>query len=408
MNEMLKKAMEIEERIITDRHELHRIPEVGVYTPKTADYVKKRLAEIGIPTRDCGIHREEDREKMVFAGYADMPASTGVIGVIGSGEPCILLRADMDALPMRETTGLNFAADCDAGHMCGHDAHTAMLLGVAQILKDIEAELPGTVKLMFQPGEEMGYGARTMVEDGVLENPKVDAALALHVMPQMEVGKATYSPGVASGAMATFIINIKGKGGHSSEPQKTKDPLNVANQICYALNMLIPREVDPAAFATMTVGAERGGTASNIIPDAAEIMVSFRTLSPSAYEHLMERIPEILDHYVAAWRQEYDVRILKTPSTVCDEPFSMAIVPFVEQVLGAGSLEEVPPVKSAEDFGYITAEVPGFYAFLGAGKPDGFPIHSPNMMLNESAFAYGAAIYANCAVEWLKSKRAMG
>ena len=189
--------------------------------------------------------------------------------------------------------------------MCGHDAHAAMLLGAAQILKDMEDELPGTVKLMFQPGEEMGYGSRTMVDDGLLENPKVDAAMALHVGSQVEVGKLNYSPGVASGAMATFIVSIQGKGGHSSEPQKTIDPVNIATQVCSALNVLIPREVDPEAFATMTVGALNGGRASNIIPDTAEIMVSFRTLSPEAYDHLSERIPEILDHYIKAWRGTY-------------------------------------------------------------------------------------------------------
>ena len=249
--------------------------------------------------------------------------------------------------------------------MCGHDAHAAMLLGAARILKEMEDELPGTVKLMFQPGEEMGYGSRTMVEDGLLENPRVDAAMALHVGSQVEVGKLNYSPGVASGAMATFIISIQGKGGHSSEPQKTVDPVNIATQVCSALNMLIPREVDPEAFATMTVGALNGGRASNIIPDTAEIMVSFRTLSPEAYDHLLVRIPEILDHYVSAWHGTYTTRVLKTPSTVCDAAFSEEIVPFAAEILGAENVRPVPPMKGAEDFGHVTRLVPGFYAFMG-------------------------------------------
>ena len=401
MNEMLEKAKALQAQIVADRRCLHQIPEVGVYTPKTAEYVKQRLTEMGIDHRDCGVHSAEDREKMVFAGYPDAPTSTGVVGVIGKGGPCILLRADMDGLPMEETTGLDFASKGNTAHMCGHDAHAAMLLGAAKILKDMEDQLPGTVKLMFQPGEEMGYGSRTMVEDGLLENPKVDAAMALHVGPQVEVGKLDYSPGVASGAMATFIISIQGKGGHSSEPQKTIDPVNIATQVCSALNMLIPREVDPEAFATMTVGALNGGHASNIIPDTAEIMVSFRTLSPEAYDHLIERIPEILDHYVAAWHGTYTTRVLKTPSTVCNPEFSAELVPFVEEILGQGNVKPVPPMKGAEDFGHVTRLVPGFYAFMGAGAPDHYPLHNPNMVLDESALPLGAAILANCAVEWL-------
>ena len=404
MNEMLEKARAIEAQIIADRRCLHQIPEVGVYTPKTAEYVKKRLDEMGIPHHDCGIHTQEEREKMVFAGYPDAPESTGVVGLIGKGGPCILLRADMDGLPMEETTGLDFASKGNTAHMCGHDAHAAMLLGAARILKDMEDELPGTVKLMFQPGEEMGYGSRTMVDDGLLENPKVDAAMALHVGSQVEVGKLNYSPGVASGAMATFIVSIQGKGGHSSEPQKTIDPVNIATQVCSALNMLIPREVDPEAFATMTVGALNGGRASNIIPDTAEIMVSFRTLNLEAYDHLIERIPEILEHYIKAWRGAYDVRVLKTPSTVCDPDFSAEIVPFAAEILGEENVKPVPPMKGAEDFGHVTRHVPGFYAFMGAGSPDGYPLHNPNMVLDESAFAIGTAILANSAVKWLKSK----
>ena len=404
MHEMLVKANAIREQIVADRRCLHGMPEVGVYTPRTAAYVKKRLGEMGICHRDCGVHKPEDREKMVFAGYPDAPAATGVVGLIGRGGPCILLRADMDGLPMEETTGLDFAAEGRAAHMCGHDAHAAMLLGAARILKDMEEQLPGTVKLMFQTGEEMGYGSRTMVEDGLLEDPGVDAAMALHVGPQLEVGKLNYSPGVASGAMATFIVSIQGKGGHSSEPQKTVDPVNIATQVCSALNLLIPREVDPEAFATLTVGALNGGRASNIIPDTAEVMVSFRTLSPEAYDHLIERVPEILDHYIKAWRGTYSVRVLKTPSTVCDPGFSAEIVPFAAQVLGAENVRPVPPMKGAEDFGHVTRHVPGFYAFLGAGAPEGHPLHNPNMVLDESALPLGSALLANCAVEWLKSR----
>ena len=366
------------------RRYFHKYPELGLQEENTAKKIREELTKMGIPF-------------VTMANY-------GTVATIGGKKPgkCVLLRADMDALAVQEENDVEYASTKPGiMHACGHDSHSAMLLGCAKILKEMEDELPGTVKLMFQPGEEMGYGSRTMVEDGLLENPRVDAAMALHVGSQVEVGKLNYSPGVASGAMATFIISIQGKGGHSSEPQKTVDPVNIATQVCSALNMLIPREVDPEAFATMTVGALNGGRASNIIPDTAEIMVSFRTLSPEAYDHLLVRIPEILDHYVSAWHGTYTTRVLKTPSTVCDAAFSEEIVPFAAEILGAENVRPVPPMKGAEDFGHVTRLVPGFYAFMGAGSPEGYPLHNPNMVLDESAFALGTAILVNSAVGWL-------
>lgn len=405
MKEFLERAQAIGQTIISDRRFLHRIPEVGMYTPGTAQYVQKRLTEMGISWRKCGTITPEEQNVMRIYG-CPAPESTGVVAVIGQGSPCILLRADMDALPIQETTGLGFSAEGKASHMCGHDAHAAMLLGAARLLKDTEHELCGTVKLMFQPGEEYAFGSRTMINDGLLESPKVDAAMALHVGPQLESGTMTYCQSVASGAMATFQITIHGKGGHSSEPHKTIDPLNVAQQICGALNMLIPREVDPEAFATMTVGAFNSGTASNIVPDSAEVKVSFRTLSTEAYDHLVKRIPEIFEHYTAAWHTTYSTIVLQTPSTVCSPDFSREIVPFAEEILGSGSLKLVPPAKSAEDFGYVTQQVPSFFGFLGAGAPGNYPLHNPNMVLDEKVFASGAAILANSAYEWLKLHRA--
>ena len=170
-NKIFEKAIGIKDQLISDRRALHRIPEFGVSTPKTAAYVTARLNEMGIPNRHCGIHRPEDREIAVLSGCPDAPDSTGVVGLIGKSGPCFMLRADMDGLPIKEETGLDYSSENDCGHMCGHDAHAAMLLGAARILKDMEAELPGQIKLMFQPGEEMGYGSKTMIEDGLLENP---------------------------------------------------------------------------------------------------------------------------------------------------------------------------------------------------------------------------------------------
>ena len=403
-NEFYQKAKAIEQDIIKDRRCLHQMPEVGVYTPKTAAYVTERLNEMGIPNRKCGIHTDRDRDVITFAGFEDAPDSTGVVGIIGKGEPCILLRADMDALPMKEESGLDFSNEGNTAHTCGHDAHAAMLLGAAKILKEMEDELPGTIKLAFQPGEEMGYGARTMVDDGLLENPKVDAAVAIHVHPQLPIGHMNYNPKVASSAVATTYISIQAKGGHSSEPQKTVDPINIAMQIASAINMLIPREVDPGAFATLNVGVIKSGTSPTIVPDTAELQVTFRTSSPEAYEHLLTRIDEICNYYTKAWHASYATRVLRTPGTVLDEEFTREVLPFVADIIGEENIHEIPPLKTGEDFGCISSKVPGFFGFMGAGSYEGYPLHNPKMVLDEDAFAVGTAILVNCAVEWLKKK----
>lgn len=405
MQSIINQAQQLSPEIIRNRRALHQIPELGVYLPQTAAYVKQQLSEMGIDYRDCGIHREEDREKAVFSGFPDMPSSTGIVATLGKKDgPCILLRADMDALPIRETTDLPYAADSDNGHMCGHDAHTAMLLGAARVLKQRESELSGCVKLMFQPGEELGYGSRTMVEDGLLENPKVDAALGIHIMSQVPVGTAQFCRGVASSSLDTFMLKIQGKGGHSSAPQDTIDPLAAANQLYSALNLLVPREVDPRVFVTLNGGVMRSGAASNVIPDTAELQVGFRTLDVGARNHLLQRVPEIIDHYLAAWRCTYSVKSFHTPSTVCDGAFSESLVPFVAEVIGSENIHSVPPMAGTEDFGYVSEKVPSMFLQLGGGAPDWPPHHNPNMVLDEEAFAQGAAIYANCAIGWLNGQ----
>lgn len=277
MKSLYQEAKAIQDQIVADRRYLHQIPEVGMDLPESAAYIEKRLSEMGIPSHRCGVMPDEIRKKYVAMGFPDMAASTGVVATIGSGSPCILLRADFDALPMEEINDLPFCSKRKASHMCGHDTHAAMLLGAAKLLKDHESELKGTVKLMFQPGEEMGYGSKTMIDDGLLENPKVDAAFALHIFSTTPVGEVTYCTGVTSSSLDSFIVNIQGKGGHSSTPQLSIDPLMIANQIYTAANMLMTREVDPKATATLSAGVLRSGTAVNILPDTATLQMGMRT-----------------------------------------------------------------------------------------------------------------------------------
>lgn len=401
MKELLEEAKGLQEQIVTDRRYLHQIPEVGMDLPESAAYIEKRLTEMGIPSRRCGVMEESVRQKYIKMGFPDMRASTGVVATIGSGSPCILLRADFDALPMEEINDLPFCSKRNASHMCGHDTHAAMLLGAAKLLKDHESELKGTVKLMFQPGEEMGYGSKTMIDDGLLENPKVDAAMAIHIFSTTPVGQVTYCSGVASSSLDTFAIHIQGKGGHSSTPDLCVDPIMIANQIYTALNMLMTREISPQAVATLSGGVMRSGTAVNIIPDTADLQIGLRTYSVEARKHVLERLPEIVDAYAKAWHGEYEITMFNCPCTFTDETVTKELLESVAEVVGEENIQEMPPMAGTEDFSYVAEEVPSTFLILGAGGPDQYPHHNPRMVLDESVFYQGAAIHANCAMEWL-------
>lgn len=404
MNKMLEAALEVEKAIIRDRRHIHEMPEVGFDLPKTAAYIKMRLGEMGVKYRDCGgVLQDSIRKKFRDAGFPDMKNSTGVVAVIGSGEPCILLRADMDGLPMAETSGLDFASKTQAAHTCGHDAHTAMLLGAAQILKKRESELKGTVKLMFQPGEELGYGAKTMIEDGLLENPKVDAALAIHVMADRKSGTVEFVKGAASAAMDTYMLTIKGKGGHSSMPHQAIDPNMIMNQLYTSLNLLVTREVDPKEVVALTVGKLSGGSAANIIPDTAEMQIGMRTFNPVVQKHMSARVEEMIEHIVSAWRGRYEYQKFFTPTTVNSAAFVDQVRSYIIEIAGEDEVHEASgPMSGSEDFGYVTDAVPGLFLILGAGDAGAYPMHNPNMVLDERVFAKGAAMYANVAMGWLR------
>lgn len=405
-NTIRQMAQDLREQLVKDRRYLHQIPEIGTDLPETSAYIKKRLDEMGIPWKDCGGPLPEKMtEDYMAAGFPRMEKETGVIASIGSGEPCILLRADMDALPIKEDTPLEFKSVNGYGHMCGHDAHAAMLLGAAQILKQMEDSLPGTVKLMFQPGEETGAGARLMVEDGLLENPAPGAAFGIHVQPSDTTGQAGYAMGVNSASLDTFILKIRGNGGHSSQPQLCTDPLMVMNQVYQAVNLLVGRETDPAAMVALTCGVAKGGAAVNIIPDEAELHIGVRTLNVEAAEYLKKRIPELIDHYVKAWNADYTLTTFHTPCTLTNELLCQELVPCLKEVLGGSNVHQIPAMSATEDFGYVTEKVPGMFVFLGAGAPDSAPLHSPQMVLDEDVLPLGAALHANVAISWLKSHK---
>lgn len=407
MKGILESAKAIHDQIVKDRRYIHQHPELGFDLSNTSAYVKERLAEMGIEAQECGGPLDPElRKAFLFAGFPDMEKSTGLVATIGKGGKTFLLRADMDALPIHETTGEDYAFEGNVGHMCGHDSHTAMLLGAAKILKEHEDELQGTVKLMFQTGEECGCGSRLMVENGLLENPKVDAACALHVMPIKEFGTIGYTRGIISAGMDTFMIKIQGKGGHSSTPQNAIDPLMIMNQLYSTLNLFVGREIDPKETVALTIGKAGGGAAANVIPDTAELQVGARTFNLDVSKHITTRVPELVDHIVKAWRGEYEMMTFNTPSTYNDADLCDELVPFVEEIVGAENVAEDPtPLSGTEDFGYVSKEVPGMFMWLGAGKPGNYPLHNPNMVLDEDVFPLGSAILANCAIEWLAKNK---
>lgn len=397
----VEEARGLQDDIVADRRHLHQIPEVGMDLPETFAYVAKRLDEIGIAWRPCGIMREELTNKYVEMGFPRMEHSTGIVATIGSGSPCILLRADYDALPIEEENDLPFCSKRNCSHLCGHDAHAAMLLSAACILKAHEDELKGTVKLMFQPGEELGYGARTMIEDGLLENPHVDAAFALHVMSTEPKGMVVYTPGVTSSSLDTFALHVQGRGGHTSAPQQCIDPLMVANQVYEAINLFMTREITPGTPATLSCGVMKAGNASNVIPDTAEMHFGLRSRDVVARAHVLERIPEIIDAYVRAWRADYRLSIFNCPIAFNNEELLVSLMPAFEAVAGVSGVKQGSPMQGTEDFGHVSEEVPSVYVLLGAGGPNMPPHHNPRMTIDEDVLWMGTALYACSAVRWL-------
>lgn len=405
MTNYVEVSKENEEQLIKDRRYLHQNPEIGFELPNTQRYIQQRLDEMGIKHRACGVLPLEIKEKYAKAGFGLQENFTGVVATIGQGEPCILLRADMDALPIQEEVESEYKSKkTGVMHACGHDSHVAMLLGAAQLLKNCEEELKGTVKLMFQPGEEWGYGSKLMIDDGLLENPKVDAAFGIHIMPDQQAGTLSVHKGTLTQAMDTYIVEIQGNGGHSSQPHKTIDANMIMNQVYTSLNLLLTREAPPNANVTFSVGAMSGGTVTNVIPDKAILQGNMRSYDQMTRDHLCKRIPEMIDHVVKAWRGEYSLIEFHTPTTFNNPEFVEEIMPTLEKVMGLENIIENGVMSGSEDFSYISQSVQSAFLILGTGKEGEAPVHNPRMQQNEEIFKYGASLHANVAIEWLKQQ----
>ena len=387
--DILKRAQEITDEVIENRRHLHACPELGFQLDKTVAFVKAKLTEYGYTPVDCGDH--------------------GVVATVGgkNGGKCILIRGDMDALPMKEESGLPFAACGDAAHSCGHDTHTAMLLGAARLLKEMEDELPGTVKLMFQPAEEICAGAKSMVEAGVLENPHVDAAFGIHVMAMLPCGQLHYARGPMFASCDLFTITVKGHGGHGSQPQNAIDPIVVGSHLVTALQTINAREIAPSDTAVLTIGAFQAGSACNIIPESAKLMGSIRAFDPEVRALVRRRLCEIAAGTAATFRAEAAVDFLsETGPVVTDLPTVDLLGVALRALFGANTVfDDLPPFSGSEDFAYVSSEVPSGFLALGAAPADypALPQHNPRIRFNEDALVNGVAAYVGGALAWLQA-----
>lgn len=381
----IQRAQDLKEETVAHRRYFHTNAEVGLETPKAVDYVMEQLKKSGLSPERCG---------------------HGVTAAIGTGGKTLLLRADMDALPMGEESGEPFA--CPTGtetHACGHDFHAAMLLTAAKILKENETALKGTVRSMFQPAEETFEGAKDMIAHGILEG--VDAALAFHVGPgKMPPGLFMYNAGgVMMSSVDGFKITVHGKGAHGAYPNSSIDPINIAVHIYLALESLIAREAAPSKNCVLTVGNFSAGSAANIIPDTAVLQGTIRTNDKDCRTLLVRRMKEAAVGIAQVYGGTAEIEMLsEVPPLVCDRELTEQMAGYLQEIPG---LTPVPGVaaNASEDFAIVAERVPSTFMYLSAGFEDErgeAPAHNPKVRFNEDVCAIGPACLALCATRWLE------
>ena len=390
MNPILQRAKELESEIIANRRYLHQHPEIRDELPNTTKFVMEKLTEMGYEPKEI--------------------CKGGIVATVGNPGKVFLLRGDMDALPMEEDTDLEFRSCNSYAHTCGHDTHTAMLLGAAKILKEHEKELKGTVKLMFQPAEEIFTGAQAMIDAGVMENPHVDAALATHIASSgLPCGMISYKEGPSGASADMFTITIKGKGGHGAYPHAAVDPVNIGAHVVLTLQELVSREVNPLEPCVLTIGAFQAGDAGNILPESAVLRGSIRTFNNDVRNFIKQRTVELCEDTAKKFRAEAKVEFTSGVCPLINESaFTKEMHGYISDFLGADKLHEIPAVMGSEDFALLTGLVPGAFFNIGAevADPEGrYSCHNPNVVFDESALPIGAATFANCAIQWLKHNK---
>ncbi|MBT8186236.1 MAG: amidohydrolase [Croceitalea sp.] len=393
----------IESKVIEWRHDIHQNPELGNREFKTAEKIASHLKSLGIEVQ-TGV------------------AYTGVVGILKGNKPgkVVALRADIDALPVTERNDLPFKSNVTTEfmgekvgvmHACGHDTHTAILMGVAEILAKNKDKINGTVKFIFQPSEEgpppgEEGGALLMVKEGVLKNPDVDAIFGLHINSQTPVGMIRYKSGGTMAAAQSFTINVKGKQSHGSQPWSGVDPILISAKIIDGLQTIISREANLTnEAAVITVGKIKSGVRFNIIPESAEMIGTIRTLDYDMKDHINKRMKEMVATIAKAYGGEATCEIKDATDITFNDPDLVAkMLPTLQRAAGADNVVIQKAVTGAEDFSYFQREVPGFYFFLGGmtpGTTESYPHHTPDFKIDDAGMLLGVKAMTGLTLDYL-------
>lgn len=393
MDRILYRALELKQETISNRRYLHQHPELGLALPVTSAFVEEKLKTMGYRVKRLG--------------------SSGLTALAGKAETgkTILLRADMDALPMQEESGLEFASQTGAAHCCGHDLHTAMLLTAAKIIKEQEDSFTGQVKFLFQPGEETSNGAREMIAAGILKDPQPDAVLAMHVNARAPLGRLSYGRGITFCSNDNIEIHIKGESGHGARPHEARDPIKAAHYLYQALQTIRTSDVSPMEPMILTITAINGGNSFNVIPDQVIMKGTLRTYNEAVQEQVLRRIGELCREVGRAFGSEISIHVQdKILPLYCSPSFTDEIIGCCREILSPGQISPENEVKmGSEDFSSICSQYPAAsgYLFIGAGPDEEngylYGQHSPKVIFNEAVLPLGAAVMAGCAVKWLQN-----
>lgn len=387
--EINAQAEQLEDWVIGLRRDFHRHPELGGEEFQTSSRVAMELKKLGLEVRRH------------VGGY-------GVVGTLKGDKPgpTVALRADMDALPIQEKTGLPFASEVPGKmHACGHDAHTAILLGAAALLKEHQDEINGEVRFLFQPAEEGPGGAEPMIRDGCMENPEPEAIFALHTFPHLPAGTVGIRPGAAMAASDGFALELTGPGGHAAYPHRSVDLVSLSSHLVLAYNSAVSREFDTNNPVVLSIGSIHGGEKDNVMPSRLELKGTIRTLDEDTRKEVKQRMENLTRDFCKSWGAGYSLKYkLGYPSTYNNPQLSQFAAEHLGELLGEAKVKMLPkPGMGAEDFAFFAQKAPGLMFRLGTGFTDqpNFPNHTAEFQVNEAALKVGVASLSKLTLDYL-------